>query len=210
MRDPDTGMVLPNAHIIGFLRRICKLLYHGIRPVMIFDGQSPQIKLKEIKQRRETREGHDADHQAAAIRMAKRTLVAQLKVTKKQAHPAEDTADSECSISDSQGNAAFAPGFFMEERSDVGRADKDGPGNANHTENVGFDPIDLNDDENSLKGYFSQKKGLKSLSRETKLLMISPLPHCYNNRNTKWSREQNRLSKQCQKKEIQIGRNTAR
>ena len=36
----------------GFLRRICKLLYFGIRPVFVFDGQTPALKKRALLQRR--------------------------------------------------------------------------------------------------------------------------------------------------------------
>lgn len=60
LRDRKSGETLPNAHILGFLRRICKLLYYDIRPVFVFDGsQVPELKLKLLKSRRETRENQD-------------------------------------------------------------------------------------------------------------------------------------------------------
>lgn len=34
MRDKE-GRALDNAHILGFLRRICKLLFYGIKPVRL-------------------------------------------------------------------------------------------------------------------------------------------------------------------------------
>ncbi len=37
MRDKE-GRTLSNAHILGFLWRILKLLFHGVRPVFVFDG----------------------------------------------------------------------------------------------------------------------------------------------------------------------------
>eukprot|EP00559_Dactyliosolen_fragilissimus_P002326 CAMPEP_0184860988 /NCGR_PEP_ID=MMETSP0580-20130426/5770_1 /TAXON_ID=1118495 /ORGANISM="Dactyliosolen fragilissimus" /LENGTH=205 /DNA_ID=CAMNT_0027358297 /DNA_START=107 /DNA_END=724 /DNA_ORIENTATION=+ len=55
-RDPETGAVRSGAHIIGFLRRACKLLYHGILPVFVFDGATPEIKIREVRARRERRE----------------------------------------------------------------------------------------------------------------------------------------------------------
>ena len=47
MRDKD-GRVLVNAHVVGFLRRICKLLFHGIKPVFVFDGGAPALKRSTI------------------------------------------------------------------------------------------------------------------------------------------------------------------
>jgi DNA excision repair protein ERCC-5 len=43
MRDKD-GRALLNAHVLGFLRRICKLLFYGIKPVFVFDGGAPVLK----------------------------------------------------------------------------------------------------------------------------------------------------------------------
>ncbi|AGO13280.1 AaceriAFR133Cp [[Ashbya] aceris (nom. inval.)] len=51
------GNRLKGAHIIGFFRRICKLLYFGIKPVFVFDGGVPPLKRETIRQRKERREG---------------------------------------------------------------------------------------------------------------------------------------------------------
>ena len=59
MRD-DQGELLPNAHLIGFLRRICKLLYLSIRPVFVFDGSTPALKKQTLQERRRRREQQDA------------------------------------------------------------------------------------------------------------------------------------------------------
>ena len=38
-RDPETGKLLPNKpHVRIFLIRLMRLLFHGIRPVVVFDG----------------------------------------------------------------------------------------------------------------------------------------------------------------------------
>lgn len=50
MRDRD-GRALMNAHVLGFLRRICKLLFYGIRPVFVFDGGAPALKRNTIVSR---------------------------------------------------------------------------------------------------------------------------------------------------------------
>lgn len=47
MRDKE-GKGLNNAHVLGFLRRICKLLFYGIKPVFVFDGGAPALKRSTI------------------------------------------------------------------------------------------------------------------------------------------------------------------
>ena len=55
MRDED-GKMLRNAHLIGTLRRILKLLFNKIRPVFVFDGETPTLKANTIQQRRKIHE----------------------------------------------------------------------------------------------------------------------------------------------------------
>jgi DNA excision repair protein ERCC-5 len=43
MRDKE-GRGLVNAHVLGFLRRITKLMFYGIKPVFVFDGGAPVLK----------------------------------------------------------------------------------------------------------------------------------------------------------------------
>jgi DNA excision repair protein ERCC-5 len=55
MRD-DSGNLVEGAHLVGFFRRICKLLFYGIRPVFVFDGKPPALKKKTLMQRKQLQE----------------------------------------------------------------------------------------------------------------------------------------------------------
>ncbi|PVU98954.1 hypothetical protein BB560_005577 [Smittium megazygosporum] len=63
------------AHIIGFFRRICKLLHYGILPIFVFDGAPPELKRLTIEQRRISR--HKNEYNAKVI--AEKLLVSKLK-----------------------------------------------------------------------------------------------------------------------------------
>lgn len=60
VRDKE-GNALRNSHVVGFFRRICKLLYFGIRPVFVFDGGAPVLKRQTIAARKKRREGRRED-----------------------------------------------------------------------------------------------------------------------------------------------------
>ncbi|RZC79754.1 hypothetical protein C5167_042331 [Papaver somniferum] len=59
MRD-EKGEMVWNAHILGFFRRICKLLFLRIKPVFVFDGGTPALKLRTVTARRRQRENAKA------------------------------------------------------------------------------------------------------------------------------------------------------
>jgi len=42
-------------YLVGFLRRLCKLRYQGVRPVLVFDGATPEIKRRELLERAKRR-----------------------------------------------------------------------------------------------------------------------------------------------------------
>lgn len=65
MRDEE-GESLAHAHIIGFLRRICKLLFFGIRPVFVFDGGVPLLKKSTIEKRANRRAGLEKNYKRVA------------------------------------------------------------------------------------------------------------------------------------------------
>ncbi|CAH03000.1 ssDNA endodeoxyribonuclease RAD2 [Kluyveromyces lactis] len=73
MRNKE-GDALRNAHIIGFFRRICKLLYYGIKPVFVFDGGVPVLKLNTIRERKERRQGKRDTANATARRLLARQI----------------------------------------------------------------------------------------------------------------------------------------
>ncbi|EEP77476.1 hypothetical protein UREG_02325 [Uncinocarpus reesii 1704] len=74
VRDKE-GNALRNAHIVGFFRRICKLLYFGIKPVFVFDGGAPTLKRQTIASRKKRREGRRED----ATKTASKLLAVQLQ-----------------------------------------------------------------------------------------------------------------------------------
>lgn len=73
VRDKE-GNALRNSHVVGFFRRICKLLYFGIKPVFVFDGGAPLLKRETIRRRVRRREGRRED----AVRTAGKLLAVQV------------------------------------------------------------------------------------------------------------------------------------
>jgi len=74
VRDKD-GNALRSSHVVGFFRRICKLLWFGIQPVFVFDGGAPALKRQTILNRKRRREGHRED----AKKTAGKLLVVQMQ-----------------------------------------------------------------------------------------------------------------------------------
>ncbi|EKM58338.1 uncharacterized protein PHACADRAFT_193460 [Phanerochaete carnosa HHB-10118-sp] len=68
MRDKE-GRGLVNAHVLGFLRRISKLLFYGIKPVFVFDGGAPALKRTTISERKNKKSGAAASHAKVAERL---------------------------------------------------------------------------------------------------------------------------------------------
>ncbi len=73
MRGND-GKPVKNCHLLGTLKRVARLLYHNIRPVFVFDGAAPALKLKTIRARQQRRREADLDVE----RSARRILAAQM------------------------------------------------------------------------------------------------------------------------------------
>lgn len=51
-----TGETIPNAHIYIVIFRLCKLIFYGIKPVIVFDGDAPALKKQTLKRRKEKAE----------------------------------------------------------------------------------------------------------------------------------------------------------
>ncbi|KAF3909217.1 hypothetical protein ABW20_dc0103140 [Dactylellina cionopaga] len=79
VRDKE-GNALRNAHVVGFFRRIVKLLFHGIRPVFVFDGGAPLLKKQTITNRKSRREGRKED----ATDTARKLLTLQMQKRAKE------------------------------------------------------------------------------------------------------------------------------
>ncbi|TPX50268.1 hypothetical protein SeLEV6574_g00993 [Synchytrium endobioticum] len=69
MRDKD-GKAIHGAHIIGFFRRICKLLFFGIKPVFVFDGGAPELKRATLVNRRMKKAASEVSAKKAAALLA--------------------------------------------------------------------------------------------------------------------------------------------
>lgn len=61
--------------MVGFFRRICKLLFFGIKPVFVFDGGAPTLKRQTINNRKRRREGRRDD----AVKTAGKLLALQMQ-----------------------------------------------------------------------------------------------------------------------------------
>ena len=74
MRD-ERGEALPNAHLLGFFRRVCKLLFLGVRPIFVFDGSTPELKRQTTAARRRGMRNAAAQ----ARRAAEKLLLVQMR-----------------------------------------------------------------------------------------------------------------------------------
>ena len=89
MRDDD-GKMIKNAHLIGTLRRVLKLLFHKIRPVFVFDGMTPALKYNTVKARRHNTEKNEVNKKIAAQRLFRAQLKQHVLTTMKRAAEADN------------------------------------------------------------------------------------------------------------------------
>ncbi|CDR36745.1 CYFA0S01e04104g1_1 [Cyberlindnera fabianii] len=81
------GQKLHASHIVGFFRRICKLLYFGILPVFVFDGGAPQLKKEIIRNRKERRQGKRDNAEKTAQKLLALQMQKQMETANANASP---------------------------------------------------------------------------------------------------------------------------
>ena len=74
MRDGN-GEMMRNAPLLGLFRRICKLLYLHVRPVLVFDGATPVLKRRTVARRQAFRQRQEG----SLRRTAEMILLNQMK-----------------------------------------------------------------------------------------------------------------------------------
>ena len=74
MRD-ESGEMVQNAPLLGLFRRLCKLLFLHVQPVLVFDGATPVLKQRTVARRQAFR----ARQEGSLKRTAEKILLNQLK-----------------------------------------------------------------------------------------------------------------------------------
>ncbi|KAF2103084.1 PIN domain-like protein [Rhizodiscina lignyota] len=115
VRDKE-GNALRNSHVVGFFRRICKLLFFGIKPVFVFDGGAPALKRQTISGRKARREGRREDAvrtagKLLAVQMQRRAEEEERKRKEERARPAQD--DNEEALPE---NLVYVDELHMDDR----------------------------------------------------------------------------------------------
>ncbi len=79
MRD-ERGEMIQNAHLLGFFRRIVRLLCNRIRPVFVFDGDTPVLKRQTVAARRRQRAQADVKLKRVAEKLLLNNVRAHMQV----------------------------------------------------------------------------------------------------------------------------------
>ncbi|PLB45503.1 DNA excision repair protein Rad2 [Aspergillus steynii IBT 23096] len=111
VRDKE-GNALRNSHIVGFFRRICKLLYFGIKPVFVFDGGAPILKRQTIAGRQKRREGRRED----AVRTAGKLLAVQMQRTAEEEATRRKNATAKQAEEEVSDRPVYAEEAFMTDK----------------------------------------------------------------------------------------------
>ena len=125
MRD-DKGEMLENAHLVGFFRRACRLLHHGVLPVFVFDGATPALKRRTTAVRRRLREESAAKVRKTAEKVLLNALKQEALRRSREANEAAATKDGgfEAFSMNADGGEAGGKGLaLIESNGGVGAAD---------------------------------------------------------------------------------------
>ena len=87
LRDAETGAPLRGSHVLGFFRRICRLLILRIKPIFVFDGPPPLLKLATLRARKDERMAIERKTKQIAERLVRNRLTQKIL---RDPQPAED------------------------------------------------------------------------------------------------------------------------
>ncbi|KPM04734.1 XP-G DNA excision repair-like protein [Sarcoptes scabiei] len=79
-RDRD-GRSIENAHLLGLFYRLCKLLFYRIKPIVVFDGECPQLKLKTVQKRSERNKKNLSKSKNLSINVLENFISSQLMLS---------------------------------------------------------------------------------------------------------------------------------
>lgn len=180
MRDKD-GRVLVNAHVLGFLRRINKLLFHGIKPVFVFDGGAPALKRSTIAERKRKKTGAAANHAKVAEKLfaaqMRREAVKAAQVAQEQKEAkaaAEAAAEYARRYPDEAGEQIAEGAVYLEDLE--GRAGPSRPRSPGPAQSEGADPSAVPTDPKKRRKYFKKHDPYRLPAAEMPTVSTSDRP----------------------------------
>lgn len=112
MRD-GKGELLRAAHLVGFFRRICKLLFYEIKPVFVFDGAAPILKKSTTKRRQQRRQDREETARATANRLLTLQLQRMAENPKESQVPVKGSVPKDAHYLDGENGAKKEPKTFQ-------------------------------------------------------------------------------------------------
>jgi hypothetical protein len=130
--------MVPNSHLLGMFRRVCKLLFNRIRPVFVFDGPAPALKRKTLAERQRLRN----ESKSSLHRTAERILLNQLKIkgidlVRNSLAPGNATALKTATKRKRKAESAAAAAVKGESKGDDGHGNGDNDAKAMHVDSDG-------------------------------------------------------------------------